>query len=148
MNPINPAELHDPGPFGYTHVVDSGAGLVAIAGQYASDPLGRVAVADFPAQVKLAFEHLGTALRAAGLDHRDVIRLGTYVVDHDADRLAVLGTHVNALWKGSPPAQTLLGVSSLAMPGMLFEVDALAVRRAGSATATPGPGQSLPGPRR
>lgn len=50
-----------------------------------------------------------------------------YVVDHDPDRLAVLGAHVNTLWKGEPPAQTLLGVAALALPGMLFEVDALTV---------------------
>ncbi|WP_187347177.1 Rid family hydrolase [Nocardiopsis sp. CNR-923] len=69
-----------------------------------------------------------TALWAAGLEYRHVVRLGTYVVDHDMEKLAVLGERVNALWEGRPPAQTLLGVVGLALPGMLFEVDALAVR--------------------
>lgn len=128
MHTINPADLHDPVPFGYSHVADPGTGLVSVAGQYASDRQGQVAVAEFGAQVELALAHLGTALHAVGLGYEHVIRLGTYVVDHDADRLAVLGAHVNALWKGEPPAQTLLGVASLALPGMLFEVDALAVR--------------------
>lgn len=128
MHTINPTDLHDPVPFGYSHVVDPGTGLVSVAGQYASDPRGRVAVAEFGAQVDLALAHLGTALRAAGLDYGHVVRLGTYVVDHDPDRLSVLGARVNALWEGRPPAQTLLGVAALALPGMLFEVDALAVR--------------------
>ena len=128
MHTINPADLHDPVPFGYSHVADPGTGLVSVAGQYASDPKGQVAVAEFGAQVDLAFAHLGTALRAAGLDYGHVVRLGTYVVGHTPDRLAVLGARVNALWKGGPPAQTLLGVAALALPGMLFEVDALAVR--------------------
>jgi enamine deaminase RidA (YjgF/YER057c/UK114 family) len=50
-----------------------------------------------------------------------------HVVDHDADRLAVLGARADALWRGSPPARTLPGVASLTLPAMLFEVDALAV---------------------
>lgn len=133
MNIIQPAALHDPVPFGYSHVVDSGAGVVAIAGQYASDAEGGVAVMDFSDQVQLAFGHLRTALHAAGLDLRHVIRLGTYIVDHDFDRLAVVGHHVNTLWQGREPAQSLLGVASLALPGMLFEVDALAVRGLGEA---------------
>ncbi|GAB3713700.1 RidA family protein [Nocardiopsis nanhaiensis] len=128
MHVINPTDLHNPVPFGYSHAVDPGTGLVSVAGQYASDSQGQVAVSEFGAQVELAFAHLGTALRAAGLDYRHVVRLGTYVVDHDTDRLAVVGAHVNTLWRGHPPAQTLLGVASLALPGMLFEVDALAVR--------------------
>ncbi|QVQ53808.1 RidA family protein [Spiractinospora alimapuensis] len=128
MNVIQPATLHDPVPFGYSHVVDSGTGLVAVAGQYASGPDGQVAVTGFTDQVELAFDHLRIALRAVGLDLRHVVRLGTHVVDHDSDRLAVVARHVNTLWHGRPPAQTLVGVASLAMPGMLFEVDALAVR--------------------
>ncbi|GAA1455101.1 hypothetical protein [Nocardiopsis tropica] len=54
-----------------------------------------------------------------------------HVVDHDADRLAVLGARVDALWRGSSPAQTLPGVASLALPGALFEDDAHTVRRPG-----------------
>ncbi|MEV2274521.1 Rid family hydrolase [Nocardiopsis sp. NPDC049922] len=124
----NPGGLHDPVPFGYSHLAEASGELVAVAGQYASDEEGGVAVEDFAAQVELAFAHLGTALGAAGLEYRHVVRLGTYVVDHDMEKLAILGERVNVLWEGRPPAQTLLGVASLALPGMLFEVDALAVR--------------------
>ncbi|MFI6575329.1 RidA family protein [Nocardiopsis sp. NPDC050513] len=124
----NPEGLHDPVPFGYSHLAETSGELVVVAGQYASDEEGGVAVEDFAAQVELAFAHLGRALRAAGLEYRHVVRLGTYIVDHDTEKLAILGERVNALWEGRPPAQTLLGVAGLALPGMLFEVDALAVR--------------------
>jgi enamine deaminase RidA (YjgF/YER057c/UK114 family) len=124
---VNPAGLHDPVPFGYSHVVDSGA-LVVVAGQYGSDAEGRPASEEFATQVEIAFGHLATALGAVGLGTRDVVRLGTYVVDHDLGKLAVLGEHLARIWGSRPPAQTLIGVAGLALPGMLFEVDAIALR--------------------
>ncbi|XKK38843.1 hypothetical protein HFP72_31075 [Nocardiopsis sp. ARC36] len=57
MNPPDAAELQDPVPFGYAHVVDSGTGPAAVAGRHASDPFGQVAVVGFPAQVEPVFEH-------------------------------------------------------------------------------------------
>lgn len=56
-----------------------------------------------------------------------MVRLGTYIVDHDLDRLEILGKALHARFGERLPAQTLSGVA-LALPGMLFEVDAVAVR--------------------
>ena len=124
----NPDGLHDPTGFGYSHVAATTGDPVFIAGQYGSGPDGRVVSDDFAAQVDRAFANLATALRATGLDLHHVARLGTYVVDHDADRLAVLLQRIGDIWGDRPPAQTLIGVAALALPGMLFEVDAVAVR--------------------
>ncbi len=124
----NPDGLHDPTGYGYSHVAATTGDLVFIAGQYGSGPDGQVVSDDFADQVDRAFANLGTALRAAGLDYHHVARLGTYVVDHDADRLAVLIERIGRTWGDRPPAQTLIGVAALALPGMLFEVDAVAVR--------------------
>ncbi|MFG1817532.1 RidA family protein [Kribbella sp. NPDC049174] len=124
----NPAELHDPTGFGYSHVAGVGD-LVFVAGQYASGSDGQVPVAGFAEQVELAFDNLGVALRSAGLDYADVFQLRTYVVDHTPDKLAVVGAAIARRWPGRPPVQTLLGVAALALPDMSFEVDAIAVRR-------------------
>ncbi|MFI6832893.1 hypothetical protein ACIBG5_37660 [Kribbella sp. NPDC050241] len=45
------------------------------------------------------------------------------------DKLAALGRVIATYWPERPPVQTLLGVASLALPEMSFEVDAVAVRR-------------------
>lgn len=129
-NIVNPSELHDPTGFGYSHVVRVPAGgeLVLVAGQYASDASGATTSSDFATQVDQAFANLGIALRAAGLDYGDVVRIGTYIVDHDAEKLEVLVAAVRRLWGDQPPAQTLVGVATLALPDMLFEVEATAVR--------------------
>lgn len=125
---VNPAGLHDPVGFGYSHVVVSSGETVHIAGQYASDAKGHVVEGDFAEQVRLSLANLGIALAAVGLGFEHVVRLGSYVVEHDLARLEVLGKQLGAIWGEQPPAQTLVGVASLALPGMLFEIDAVAVR--------------------
>jgi enamine deaminase RidA (YjgF/YER057c/UK114 family) len=125
----NPPALHDPVGFGYSHIADAPApDLVFVAGQYASGPDGTVTSADFTEQVERSFANLGTALAAAGLDFAHIVRLGTYIVDHDEAKLHALARVVARIWGEQPPAQTLLGVARLALPDMQFEVDAVAVR--------------------
>ncbi|WP_280265538.1 RidA family protein [Nocardia wallacei] len=124
----NPAELHDPTGFGYSHVARVTGELVFIAGQYDSDADGHTTSDDFATQVDRAFANLGTALRSVGLDFADVAQLRTHIVDHDLDKLGVIGKKVAQIWGDRPPTQTLTGVAALAMPGMQFEVDAVAVR--------------------
>ncbi|MEX3106532.1 RidA family protein [Streptomyces sp. V2] len=126
----NPPALHDPTPLVYSHVVSAPGELVFVSGQYASDATGAPVPGDFAAQVELAFDHLQEALAAVGLGFEHVVKLGTFVVDHDAAKLEVLGKALPARFGDRFPAQTLSGVASLALPGMLFEVDAIAVRPA------------------
>ncbi|MCX5527199.1 RidA family protein [Streptomyces bobili] len=126
----NPPALHDPTPFGYSHAVSAPGELVFIAGQYASDASGAPVPGDFAAQVDLAFDRLESALARVGLGPEHVVRLGSFVVDHDLDRLETLGRALQARFGERLPAQTLSGVAALALPGMLFEVDAIAVRPA------------------
>jgi enamine deaminase RidA (YjgF/YER057c/UK114 family) len=124
----NPAELHDPTGFGYSHVASVTGELVLIAGQYDSDANGHTTTDDFAGQVERAFANLGTALRSVGLDYSDVAQLRTFIVDHDLEKLEVIGARIAAVWGDTPPVQTLTGVAALALPGMRFEVDAVAVR--------------------
>ncbi|MYW68617.1 RidA family protein [Streptomyces sp. SID8379] len=124
----NPATLHDPTPFGYSHAASAPGELVFIGGQYASDATGAPIDADFASQVDLAFDRLRSALEGVGLAYEHVVRLGTFIVDHDLGKLEILGKALHARFGDCLPAQTLSGVASLALPGMLFEVDAVAVR--------------------
>lgn len=128
----NPDTLHDPTPFGYSHAVSAPGELVFIAGQYASHPdTGAPVPGDFAAQVELSLTNLRHALEGVGLGFEHVVRLGSYIVDHDLGKLEVLGKALHATFGERLPAQTLSGVAALALPGMLFEIDAVAVRPAG-----------------
>lgn len=127
---VNPPELHDPTPFGYSHtaVVPAGAALVLVSGQYGSGADGMVVSPDFAVQVEQTFRNIGIALAAHDLDLSHVVQLRTFVVGLGDDKLGPLAGAMQAGWGSNPPTQTLIGVAGLAMPDMLFEVEAVAVR--------------------
>jgi len=126
---LNPLGLYDPRSNGYSHValVPAGRALICVAGQGGEREDGTLPE-DFATQVRQAFANLGTALRAAGAGPADVAKLTVLVVDHDESRLRVLADEVARMWGEAPaPACTLIPVPRLALDGMLFEVEALAV---------------------
>ncbi len=127
---VNPDGLHDPVPFGYSHTatIPAGSELVLVSGQYGSGPDGAVVSPDFAEQVQQAFRNLGVALAAHGLDLGHVVQLRTYVVSPDFDKLGAIAQAVRGGCGDNPPTQTVIGVASLAMPDILFEVEAVAAR--------------------
>jgi enamine deaminase RidA (YjgF/YER057c/UK114 family) len=124
---INPRELHT--PQSYTHVVAAtGSRLVFVAGQAADDVDGNlVAPGDLSGQANQAFANVGRALAAAGARPDQVTRITIYVVDHRPEYLPVISEARIAVFGDHKPADTLLGVQTLAEPGYLIEVDAIAV---------------------
>lgn len=127
---VNPEGLHDPVPFGYSHTaaIPTGSELVLVAGQYGSNADGAVVSTDFTEQVQQAFHNLGLALAAHGLDLGHVVQLRTYVVNLDFDKLGAIAQAVQGGCGDIPPTQTVIGVAGLAMPDILFEVEAVAAR--------------------
>ena len=127
---VNPAGLHDPAPFGYSHTatIPAGTELVLVAGQYGSGADGAVVSLAFTEQVQQAFRNLSVALGAHGLDLSHVVQLRTYVVNLDFDKLGAIGQAVKSGCGDTPPTQTVIGVAGLAMPDILFEVEAVAAR--------------------
>jgi enamine deaminase RidA (YjgF/YER057c/UK114 family) len=123
---INPAHLHDPRPNGYSTAVvaPAGARLAFVSGQGGQDRTGGLSP-DFGAQVRQAYASLGAVLEALGAGPEGVVKLVVYVVDHDMGKLGVLTEAVVAMFGDRLPAQTLVPVPALAVPGMLFEVEAV-----------------------
>lgn len=127
---INPPRLYDPRPNGYSHVAvaTSPARFIYVAGQGGEDASGALSP-DFATQVDQALRNLRIALESAGAEPLDVVRLVVLVVDHSEARLGVVSRALTATWGDEPPpACTLIPVPRLALDGMLFEVEATAVR--------------------
>lgn len=83
---------------------------------------------DMQAQVTKTLDNIETVLQASDLMLSDVIRLNFYTVDVDAI-LACWASAITARLQqaGCQPASTLLGVTRLAFPELLVEIEATAV---------------------
>ncbi|MBY4732982.1 RidA family protein [Cupriavidus pauculus] len=126
---INPPDLYDPRLNGYSHVAVAHrpVRIVFAAGQGGEDMAGGLR-ADFVAQVNQALANLRIALQAAGADIPDIAKVTVLVVDHSMERLAIFSRAWQALLGDWPaPACTLIPVPRLALDGMLFEIEAIAV---------------------
>ena len=124
---INPEEL--PTPASYTHVIAAaGSRLVFVAGQVADDAHGNlVGPDDLAAQARQAFANVGRCLAAAGARPDQVTKITIYVVHHRPEYLPDISDARIAVFGDHKPADTLVGVETLAEPGYLIEVDAIAV---------------------
>jgi enamine deaminase RidA (YjgF/YER057c/UK114 family) len=114
----------------YSHAaVASGARTIYTAGQVAIDEKGAlVGSGDLEAQTKQVMANLGKALAAGGASFADVVKITTYVVDYKPEMRAGIGKVRGEFFAGrTPPASTLVGVSALAMPEWLIEIEAIAV---------------------
>ena len=127
---VNPPGLGT--PRGYTHVVTATGGkTIWIAGQVSQDAKGEVVgKGDLKAQTLQVFANLKTALGAAGASFQDVVKMNTYVVGLTPEALqAIRDVRAEVLRDVPPPASTLVGVTALARPDYLIEIEVVAVVR-------------------
>lgn len=82
---------------------------------------------DMAAQLALSLDNLEAVLREAGMSLSNLVRLNVYTtdVDHLFPHYGVLASRLTAA--GVAPATTMLGVTRLALPGQLVELEATAV---------------------
>lgn len=113
--------------YNQAEVIEGATRQVICAGQTAVDAEGIPQhLGDMRAQISLALDNLQEVLAQAGMDLSNVTRLGVYSTDVDEalknfDLMGMrFGPHDCA------PPMTLLGVTRLAIPGLLFEIEATA----------------------
>jgi enamine deaminase RidA (YjgF/YER057c/UK114 family) len=123
---INPPELF-PAP-GFSHVaVASGQRLVCVAGQVALAPdFSIVGGDDLGAQTRAAMQSVGAALQAAGASWADVVRRTIYTVA-PTEYEVITAAIEEVTGSNKHPAQTIIGVTGLALPGLLIEIEVTAL---------------------
>ncbi|MEV0891379.1 RidA family protein [Promicromonospora sp. MEB111] len=109
-----------------------GSRTIYLAGQVSWDTAGNlVGRDDVAAQAEKAYLNIAAALDAVGATAADLAKVTVYIVDLDAAKAEqfVIGRQRAAAALGVELQQpsTWIGVSSLAAPGYLVEVDAIAV---------------------
>ena len=133
---INPAELARPSGFSHAVSVAGGAAagrMVFLAGQTGVDRDGNVADGGVVPQFERAMTNLLTALGAAGGLPSDLVSLTIYLTDM-ADYQAH-AREIGAVWRrlaGTDyPAMAAVGVTRLWLPGLLVEIQGIAMVSAG-----------------
>jgi enamine deaminase RidA (YjgF/YER057c/UK114 family) len=103
--------------------------MVFISGQTAWDTGKNIVGGDSVLeQARQAFRNLEKAMEAAGGTVKDVVALRIYVVDYQAESGTAVGTALREFFSPeNPPASTWIGVSALADPEFLIEIEATAV---------------------
>lgn len=98
------------------------AGQTAMSGD--GEPLH---AGDMAAQLALSLDNLEALLGKAGMSLGDLVRLNVYTTDVDLlfQHYAVLASRLGAA--GAAPATTMLGVTRLAIPTLMVELEGTAV---------------------
>lgn len=129
---LNPNALPEV-PLYHQVAVATGSRMVFLAGQVAVDSDGElVGEGDLAAQVEQVYLNLAVALEAAGATFADVAKLTCYLVDYKPEDFPLFmegrDRAVRKLGIAEPlPPFTGIGVAALAGPGLLVEIEAVAV---------------------
>ncbi|MEH6517514.1 MAG: RidA family protein [Halioglobus sp.] len=126
---INPDTLYGSVEYGFSHAVKSdGNTTIHCAGQVAWDKgYNVVGAGDVGAQARQALANLKIVLEAAGATVGDIVRLRTYVVNHNPSLIEPIGQALGEFYgEVMPAANTWIGVQALALPDFLIEIEATA----------------------
>ena len=127
---INPPSLFRSLDHGFSQaVIASGGKTLYVSGQTAWDSQKRlIGGGDLEGQARQAFANVQAVVEAAGGRLADVVSLRIYVVDYRPEKAAAVGSAFRDFFSGeTKPASTWVGVTALADPGFLIEVEATAV---------------------
>lgn len=121
-------------PFALSQAIALGDWLF-VSGQAALDTQGCVVAAgDFLRQAECAFGNLEQVLKAGGSSLNDVVKVTLFLTDmkHFPDVVELR----RRFFRPPYPADSIIEVKALALPDLMFEIEAIAVRGAGAAKAT------------
>lgn len=121
---MNPAGMPDASKAGYSQIsiVEQGK-LAFISGQVAWPHDGGETPATLSGQTELVMKHAKAALTALGATPHDIVLLRIYVVGMTAQTQAEAMPQLMAFLDGAQPSLTGIGVSALASPDLLLEME-------------------------
>jgi enamine deaminase RidA (YjgF/YER057c/UK114 family) len=127
---VNPDALFRSFDHGFSQgVAASGKRTLYLSGQTAWDAARKlVGGSNLAAQARQAFRNVRLAVEAGGGTMADVVSLRIYVVNYRPEHAEAVGSALRESFPGpGRPATTWIGIASLADPGFLIEIEAIAV---------------------
>ena len=123
---IAPKNLWKTEGFGFSHaILFEGKKSLVISGQSGIDKDGKVISGGFDAQCEMAFESIGEILREVGGSFHNVVKINGYLID--MKDIMSFGRIASKYYGSELPAQTIIEVKGLALPGMVVEIEAMAI---------------------
>ncbi|QKZ25244.1 RidA family protein [Streptomyces chartreusis] len=125
---VNPVTWSVDLGFNQGELVSGHTRTLYISGQTAMSPDGKPQhEGDIAAQLTLSIDNLEAVLDEAGMSLADLVRLNVYTTDVDLlfRHYGVLAARLGAA--AVAPATTMVGVTRLAIPGQLVELEGTAV---------------------
>lgn len=121
---LNPESLPDAGQVGYSQIsiVEPGR-LAFVSGQIAAKRGGGPVPETLAEQVEIVAENLSAALRELQATTHDIAQMRIYAVDLGPESMAVGMAGIGKFLNGAQPSLTGVGVTALAGPGLLIEVE-------------------------
>jgi enamine deaminase RidA (YjgF/YER057c/UK114 family) len=121
----NPTDLH-PAP-GFSHIaIAEGTRVVHFAGQLGLETDFSLAADDLRGQTVKAMRNVEIAMRAAGVGWDDIVRRTIYTL-HPTEYEVITSAIDEVTGGADHPAQTIVGITGLAVPGCLIEIECTAV---------------------
>ncbi|MDA4135543.1 MAG: RidA family protein [Thaumarchaeota archaeon] len=124
---INPSEVA--APAGYTHVVsvEDPQKILYVSGQVSKNQKGEiVGRGDLEVQTRQVYANLLAILKSQGASFKNVVKLNTYSTN--PEKIDVIRKVRTEFVEGDePPASTFVGVTALADPAFLVEIELVAV---------------------
>ena len=118
--------VFDPPAYTQAIKVTGAETIIFVSGQCDYDAKGGPGhLGDFAGQARATLASLKAQVEAAGGTLANVVKLNTYLIDlrHRAELAAIR----EEFFGKKAPASTLVGVTALAQPGWLVEIEAIAV---------------------
>jgi enamine deaminase RidA (YjgF/YER057c/UK114 family) len=124
---ISPETVH-PSP-GFSHIaIAEGSTVVHFAGQVALDPeFGIIGGDSLSEQTKAAMNNLAEVMAAADVGWDDIVRRTIYTL-HPTEYETITAAIDEVTGGAAHPAQTIVGITGLAVPGLLIEIECTAVK--------------------
>ena len=121
---MNPESLPDAGQAGYSQisVVEPGR-LAFVSGQVAWRRDGGAAPGTLAEQMVIVTENLTAALAALKASTQDIAQMRIYAVELGPESMGIGMAAIGKFLNGAQPSLTGIGVSALAGPGLLIEVE-------------------------
>jgi len=124
---LNPPTLPDAGAVGYSQIsIVEPSRLAFISGQVAWRRDGQPVPDTLAGQAEIVVSNARAALAAVGASPQDLVMVRVYLVNLTDERLGVLMPHLHALFDGTQPSLTGIGVAALASPELQLEIEMIA----------------------